>query len=58
MTAVELDHMILPVNDTAQAIQFYTQVPWGERMFWARDPFENPISFVDAETIFTGSRTA
>ncbi len=33
-------------------------MPWGERMFWALDPFENPISFVDADTIFTGSRKA
>ena len=34
------------------------KMPWGERMFWARDPFENPISFVDARTVFTGSRRA
>jgi predicted enzyme related to lactoylglutathione lyase len=32
------------------------KMPWGERIFWALDPFENPISFVDAETVFTGSR--
>ena len=31
------------------------KMPWGERMFWARDPFGNPISFVDAQTVFTGS---
>ena len=30
--------------------------PWGERSFYAQDPFENPICFVDAETLFTGSR--
>jgi hypothetical protein len=29
-------------------------MPWGERMFWARDPFDNPISFVDEKTVFTG----
>ena len=28
--------------------------PWGERSFYARDPFENPICFVDAKTVFTG----
>ena len=28
--------------------------PWGERSFYARDPFENPICFVDARTLFTG----
>lgn len=30
-------------------------MPWGERMFYARDPFGNPISFVDNETVFRGS---
>lgn len=30
--------------------------PWGERSFYARDPFENPICFVDARTLFTGNR--
>lgn len=28
--------------------------PWGERSFYARDPFGNPICFVDESTIFTG----
>jgi catechol 2,3-dioxygenase-like lactoylglutathione lyase family enzyme len=28
--------------------------PWGERSFYARDPFGNPLCFVDHETIFTG----
>jgi catechol 2,3-dioxygenase-like lactoylglutathione lyase family enzyme len=28
--------------------------PWGERSFYARDPFENPICFVDSLTVFTG----
>jgi predicted enzyme related to lactoylglutathione lyase len=30
-------------------------MPWGERMFYARDPFGNPISFVDERTVFRGS---
>ncbi len=30
------------------------RMPWGERMFWAKDPFGNPISFVDENTLFTG----
>jgi len=29
--------------------------PWGERSFYGRDPYGNPICFVDEETIFTGS---
>jgi catechol 2,3-dioxygenase-like lactoylglutathione lyase family enzyme len=27
---------------------------WGERSFYARDPFGNPICVVDSETLFTG----
>ena len=30
--------------------------PWGERSFYARDPFGNPICFVDSQTLFTGER--
>ena len=30
-------------------------MPWGERIFYAKDPFGNPISFVDERTIFRGS---
>ena len=28
--------------------------PWGERSFYAKDPFGNPICFVDQSTVFTG----
>jgi uncharacterized glyoxalase superfamily protein PhnB len=27
--------------------------PWGERSFYACDPFDNPICFVDSQTLFT-----
>ncbi|MEP4094091.1 VOC family protein [Reichenbachiella sp.] len=30
------------------------QMPWGKTLFYANDPFENPICFVDEKTIFTG----
>jgi catechol 2,3-dioxygenase-like lactoylglutathione lyase family enzyme len=30
--------------------------PWGERSFYARDPFGNPICFVQAGTEFTGGQ--
>lgn len=30
--------------------------PWGERSFYAQDPFGNPICFVDSQTKFTGGR--
>ena len=29
-------------------------MPWGERLFYARDPSGNPICLVDAETTFLG----
>jgi len=29
--------------------------PWGERSFYAEDPFGNKICFVDESTLFTGS---
>jgi catechol 2,3-dioxygenase-like lactoylglutathione lyase family enzyme len=28
--------------------------PWGERSFYARDPFGNRLCFVDSKTLFTG----
>jgi catechol 2,3-dioxygenase-like lactoylglutathione lyase family enzyme len=28
--------------------------PWGERSFYARDPFGNPLCFVDKRTLFRG----
>lgn len=29
--------------------------PWGERSFYASDPSGNPLCFVDARTLFTGT---
>jgi len=29
-------------------------MPWGERLFYAHDPFGNPICFVDDKTLFKG----
>ena len=31
---------------------------WGERSFYARDPFGNPLCFVDGATTFTGRERA
>ena len=28
--------------------------PWGERSFYAQDPWGNPLCFVDENTLFTG----
>jgi len=30
-------------------------MPWGERLFYAKDPFGNPIAFVDEATVFVGT---
>jgi catechol 2,3-dioxygenase-like lactoylglutathione lyase family enzyme len=30
--------------------------PWGERSFYVTDPYGNELCFVDASTLFTGSR--
>ncbi|MBI3259871.1 MAG: VOC family protein [Ignavibacteriae bacterium] len=38
----------LYVDDTIETM------PWGERLFYANDPFGNPICFVDEQTVFTG----
>jgi catechol 2,3-dioxygenase-like lactoylglutathione lyase family enzyme len=32
------------------------QRPWGETSFYVRDPFGNPLCFVDAGTVFTGAQ--
>jgi uncharacterized glyoxalase superfamily protein PhnB len=29
-------------------------MPWGERLFYGKDPFGNPVCFVDEKTLFTG----
>lgn len=30
------------------------KMPWGETLFYARDPFGNPICFVEEDSIFLG----
>jgi catechol 2,3-dioxygenase-like lactoylglutathione lyase family enzyme len=30
--------------------------PWGERSFYIKDPFGNPICLVDSRTVYTGQR--
>lgn len=31
-----------------------TLMPWGERLFYLRDPWRNPVCFVDRTTVFLG----
>jgi len=38
----------------AREVTDIEKMPWGETMFYALDPFGNPISFVQAGTEFAG----
>ncbi len=42
------------VSAGGKEITEIAKMPWGETMFYALDPFGNPISFVKAGTEFTG----
>lgn len=45
------------VRDSGGKIDSSIEImPWGERLFYAKDPFDNPISFVDQKTVFRGSK--
>ena len=60
------DYIYLSVPDLEQVFELakaagckkldeeITTQPWGERSFYAQDPFGNPICFVDEGTMFTG----
>ncbi len=39
----------------ATSVTFIEHMPWGETLFYAQDPFGNPISIVKSGTEFTGS---
>ena len=41
-------------NSDCKYVGEIEKMPWGETLFYANDPFENPICFVDEKTIFTG----
>jgi len=51
-----LEDALVRVRETGGEIESPIEtMPWGERMFYARDPFGNPISFVDSKTVFRGT---
>ncbi len=53
---VDLDAACRAVADAGGEITAeIDSMPWGERMFYAKDPFGNPISFVDQSTVYTGT---
>ena len=37
-----------------QSIGEIREMPWGETLFYAKDPFGNPLCFVDERTVFLG----
>ncbi len=51
----DLDALLDRVRNAGGEIVSEIEVmPWGERIFYATDPFGNPISFVDQDTVFLG----
>jgi catechol 2,3-dioxygenase-like lactoylglutathione lyase family enzyme len=64
------DHIYFAVPDIERAFERARQLdcreiepkilvrPWGERSFYFKDPFGNPICFVDEGTLFTGAETS
>ncbi len=63
--APTLYRIILQVDNLDKAEDFYGDVhgasagevvrrPWGERSFYAYDPWGNGLCFVDENTLFTG----
>jgi predicted enzyme related to lactoylglutathione lyase len=55
----DLDGMLARVRDGGGVIDApIERMPWGERMFYAKDPFGNPVSFVEQSTVFRGADAA
>lgn len=60
------EHVYFAANDLARALELARSTgfdlakegirdrPWGERSFYATDPFGNPVCFADQHTLFTG----
>jgi uncharacterized glyoxalase superfamily protein PhnB len=44
------------IEEGAGALGVIETRPWGERSVYMKDPFGNPLCFVDARTVFTGGR--
>lgn len=52
--AEKLGGLSAEVGDGELPMGRIAQRPWGERSFYLKDPFGNPLCLVDATTIFTG----
>lgn len=53
-TRLEEIYQLIVDDDCATVDSEIETMPWGESLFYAKDPSGNPLSFVDAETVFTG----
>ena len=51
---LETIHQKFTQSDSRYVDKEIKTMPWGERLFYANDPFGNPICFVDKKTIFMG----
>jgi catechol 2,3-dioxygenase-like lactoylglutathione lyase family enzyme len=54
--ARQLGALSTETGDGALPMGEIARRPWGERSFYAADPFGNPLCFVDAGSLFTGPR--
>ena len=52
--AERLGGLSMDIGDGRLAMGQIATRPWGERSFYMRDPFGNPLCFVDSRTLFTG----
>jgi predicted enzyme related to lactoylglutathione lyase len=50
---IELVHKRVKESGCLSVDNEIKKQPWGERCFYAKDPFGNPICFVDEESVFT-----
>lgn len=62
------DHVYFAVHDIEESFERASRLnckeiepkvttrPWGERSFYFKDPFGNPLCFVDERTAFTGQQ--
>lgn len=54
--AKTLGGLVQEVGDGGLPVGEIRTRPWGERSFYLKDPFGNPLCFVDRKTVFTGQR--
>lgn len=47
-------HQKVKQSECSHVDETIETMPWGERLFYANDPFGNPICFVDQQTVFRG----